>query len=1115
MSAELTLGDWRTIGRKIAWLCALMMALPWVAAAQVNFVTIVAEDAAASEVGSNGGLFAITRTGGSNAIFVSFTISGTASSGVDYTAFSSGVSLGAGVNRATIPVSVRADSISEPTETVVLSLIAKSSYQLGSQKQATVQISDGVAGPAPTPTPAPTPPPSTGTWYVSTNGSDTAAGTTAATAFRTIQRAANVVQPGNTVVVLPGVYSESVQLSRAGTAAQPITFRADGIARGRVTISGARRDVRDNSMAWRLETTLGVSGAYSIPLDYTPIRVLADDVDLFAYQTLEDFKQLWVSNVNKSGKPGPGPRQGWVVNGGRLYVRLHASGQYGSVDPSKHVMKIGPRIGGGTFGHLVEKPSDYNFGVLTSGASHVVLDGFTFETPGISGVYAPMSHVTVRNCWSIGCRALVLGSAGEDYNDACSDVVVEYCEHTEHGTLQDIRDVVDAAQALSPETFATINGLYWWHRKGGPLTYEYGIVACAGARWKVRNCFVHDTFDGLSWRAVSWSRDMEVYSNVFADLVDNAVETEDHSQGMRVYNNYIRDVWSPLSYQPNALDRLPNDAEFRHNVFFMSPRHAAFWERLFARQIASIFKMYTPGLVSVNLTGNGVRYHHNTFWHPCGAVFNTANLGDFMSGFAFEDNIVVARTLDLRRPDPPMPNYQCARNFVAPSHSSLQGPGARFAGPGGMTYADPSAIGLRDPANGDMTLVAGSRAATGDGNGQAVGAVAAGQQWTPPAAGPRLSALAALGPSGSAPVAVSDNGHAARGGWTKIYVLANDHDANRDLLTVLSAGQGNFGKTEIEGQQVIYIPGTNFTTGDEFTYTIGDGRGNTATAQVTIARHNAIPVAVADSVLAQPGTAVTIGAAANDTDADNDSLAIASFTQGGRGSVSLVGGSLRYAPFNSAPGSDSFDYTVSDGRGGTASSTVTLVALPAPPVAVADSYTIQTSEWPLLEVLQNDHDGNGRVTTLLLVDATHGSKGKVEIRGPWPTMPAHIRYTPYANASGPDSFTYTVSHLGGQRATATVTLNLIRNERPVANRDYYYASRGVPITLNVLANDSDPDGDPLTLVSFTAPSIGTASITGNALRYTASSVGWDSFYYNVSDGRGGMGSGQVAIYVNP
>jgi hypothetical protein len=74
------------------------------------------------------------------------------------------------------------------------------------------------------------------------------------------------------------------------------------------------------------------------------------------------------------------------------------------------------------------------------------------------------------------------------------------------------------------------------------------------------------------------------------------------------------------------------------------------------------------------------------------------------------------------------------------------------------------------------------------------------------------------------------------------------------------------------------------------------------------------------------------------------------------------------------------------------------------------------------------------------------------------------------------------------------------------------------VTIPVLANDSDPDGDPLTIVSFTSPVFGTvARGPDNTLIYTAlqNFIGMDVFHYTISDGRGGTASTIVTVYADP
>ncbi|MEM6739992.1 MAG: Ig-like domain-containing protein [Pseudomonadota bacterium] len=183
-----------------------------------------------------------------------------------------------------------------------------------------------------------------------------------------------------------------------------------------------------------------------------------------------------------------------------------------------------------------------------------------------------------------------------------------------------------------------------------------------------------------------------------------------------------------------------------------------------------------------------------------------------------------------------------------------------------------------------------------------------------------------------------------------IDVLANDDDADGDPLTLASVTQGANGAVVIDDggtagnpsdDTITYTPDDGFSGEDTFTYTVADGEGGEDTASVTVTvqgAQNTPPSASDDTAVTPFETAVTIDALANDADADDDPLTLASVTQGANGSVTIDDGGtasdpsddrLIYTPNAGFSGEDSFTYVLSDGAGGedTATVSVTVDAL--------------------------------------------------------------------------------------------------------------------------------------------------------------------------------------------
>src|SRR5207244_3575371 len=182
----------------------------------------------------------------------------------------------------------------------------------------------------------------------------------------------------------------------------------------------------------------------------------------------------------------------------------------------------------------------------------------------------------------------------------------------------------------------------------------------------------------------------------------------------------------------------------------------------------------------------------------------------------------------------------------------------------------------------------------------------------------------------------------------------------------------------------------------------------------------------------------------------------------------------------------------------TAPSSITITAVNDAPVAVNDAVTTAEDTAVSGNVLANDTDVDAG-TTLTASLAASPAHGTV-------TLAANgaFTYTPAANYNGTDSFTYKANDGTVDSNTATVTITVTAvNDAPVAVNDAVTTAEDTPATIAVLANDSDADGDALTVSIGSQPSHGTATVNADqtiAYAPAADYNGSDSFTYAVNDG---------------
>lgn len=261
---------------------------------------------------------------------------------------------------------------------------------------------------------------------------------------------------------------------------------------------------------------------------------------------------------------------------------------------------------------------------------------------------------------------------------------------------------------------------------------------------------------------------------------------------------------------------------------------------------------------------------------------------------------------------------------------------------------------------------------------------------------------------------------------------------------------------------------------------------------------NSPPVAVDDAL----GTAyVGANLLANDTDEDGDTLTASLATPPASGSVVVnPDGTFVLTPAAGFSGNLSFTYQVSDGTDTAATpGTVTLTVLPPPPpaneppVAVSDNFG---ENYQGANVLANDSDPEGDPLTAVLVQGPENGSLTLNADG-------SFTYMPDGDFFGADSFTYLANdgELNSESA-AVVSLSVPEppNEGPVARDDDFGEQyQGA----NVLANDLDANGDPLSAVLETPTRNGELQLNADgSFQYTPDLgyAGPDSFTYRASDG---------------
>lgn len=262
-------------------------------------------------------------------------------------------------------------------------------------------------------------------------------------------------------------------------------------------------------------------------------------------------------------------------------------------------------------------------------------------------------------------------------------------------------------------------------------------------------------------------------------------------------------------------------------------------------------------------------------------------------------------------------------------------------------------------------------------------------------------------------------------------------------------------------------------------------------------------------------TLLSFKVTATDTDLPANALSYSVTNAPTGASINPTSGEFSWTP-TEAQGAGTFAITIHVTDNGspslTAEETITIKVNEVNKAPVASEASVNTDEDVAASFTLKAMDADLPSNTLTYTIVNAPAHGRLSGTGP------NLTYTPNQDFNGTDSFTFKVNDGSLNSNTATVSINIRPvNDSPKANPDSASTEEDVALTVNVIANDIDVDGDKLVLTNVSNAVNGKAEIIGGEVKFTPNSrfQGTGSFNYTISDGKGGIATGSVTVTVNP